>query len=48
MRPLTPVAPATRSALGIAFVLAQALVVLGFALLQRRALRESDGVLAHA
>lgn len=30
------------SALGAAFVLAQALVVLGFALLQRRALRETQ------
>jgi hypothetical protein len=36
------------SPLGVAFVVAQALVVLGFALLQRRALREASGVSAHA
>lgn len=36
------------SALGVAFVLAQALVVLGFALLQRRALHEAGAQPAHA
>ena len=36
------------SALGVLFVLAQALVVLGFALTQRRALNDAVGAPAHA